>query len=77
MTSDQVPEEALYIALYAKKVLKLPCFGSVFRNRYTRNSSEVLIIYLSLDEESVLKQLLGLKGHHIQADATIEDFLRN
>ena len=48
-TSDRVLEEALYIALCGKKVLKLPCFGSVFQNGYTRNSSGVLI-YLSLDK---------------------------
>ena len=63
--SDRAPEEALYIVLCGNKVLKLPCFGSVFQNRYTRNSSGVLI-YLShnkfMDEESMLKQLLGLKG---------------
>ena len=47
--SDQAPEEALYIALCGKKALKLPCFGSVFLNGYTRNSSGVLI-YLSLDK---------------------------
>ena len=43
MTSDRALEEALYIALCGKKVLKLPCFGSVFQNGYTRNGSGVLI----------------------------------
>ena len=73
MISDRAPEEALYIALHGKKVLKLPCFGSVFQIGYTRNSSGVLI-YLSLDKfmtKSMLKQLLGLKRHHIQAEYTI------
>ena len=57
-----------------KEGAKNTFFGSVFRSGYTRNSSGVLI-YLSLGkiygEESVLKQLLGLKGHHIQADVKI------
>ena len=64
MTSDRAPEEALYIALCGKKVLKLPCFGSVFR-------VDILISQQVYDEESVLKQLLGLKGRYIQADAKI------